>query len=147
MLICRCKYVEFRGSNANTISKRKQQSQPVIKSYQFIPNDYELNRTFALNVILQLIIENTTGLKLKIIEIIDDNGLFYEMSDILKNEPLVQAEIKLLLNKPLQLPNNYIKIQTLIGENDCQLICANNLSENDQVSVILSFKKKYIYML
>lgn len=130
----RSKYVEFRGSNANAINKRKQQSQPVIKSYKFIANDCDLNKTFALNVILQLIIENTTGLKLKIIEVVNDNdGLYGEIKDMLKTEPLVQVDIKLLLNNSIQV-SDFNKIQTLIDENDCQLICAKQLSENNQVN-------------
>lgn len=148
-LFYRSKYVEFRGSQANSISKRKQASHPVVKSYQFVSHDCELNQLFALNVIIQLVIENTTSLKLKIIETLDHQvePLCNDIVDILKTEPLVQSDIKLLTNEFVQFDGKFHKIQTLIGETECQLIITSNLSKSNRVSVILILLFIYEYKL
>lgn len=135
----RTQFVEFRGCQANAINKRKQILQPILKSYEFVPNDAQVSKVNALNFVLQLVVENTTGLKIKIIEVIDDQEpLFKHMIEILKDQPLVQTEMKLLANKQVATDGaNCTKIQTLIGETDCQLIYVPKLSKKEIVSIFL----------
>lgn len=136
----------MRGCKSNSINKRRQIAQPTLRSYQFVPNDTQLNKINALNVILQLVIENTTGLKIKVAEIIDDHDYLHDdLIDLSNDQPLIQLEMKLLiLNKKITINKNLTKIQTLIGETDYQLIYLNKLSKKDQVGMPL---KRIYYVI
>lgn len=98
--------VEIRGMKASLAPRRQQaQAPPKLEKYQFVPyettnalsEDNEKARQQALTVLLQLVLENSSGaLKLKATEVVIDrpveSALGPQIVDILEREPMVAVD-------------------------------------------------------
>lgn len=132
----RSQFVEIRYVLSNAVTKRKQINVPVLKSYEFIPNEANLSILNSLQVALQIVIENTTETKLKIVEVNsnDNEPLSGTINDIIKNHPIIQADIQLFDPKHIFVEGVLVQNKSLAAEKDCNLIIASNLSKTQYVS-------------
>lgn len=101
-----------------------------------MPNETNLSILDSLQVSLQIVIENTTETKLKIVEVDSENTepLSVIINKILKNYPIIQGDIKLLNPKHLYVEGIIAQNKSLAAEKDCNLIIASNLSKTEYVS-------------
>lgn len=105
--------VEIRGMKASLAPRRQQaQAPPKLEKYQFVPfenptplaEDNDKARQQALTVLLQLVLENSSGaLKLKATEVIADrpieSALGPQIVDILEREPMVAVDYTVVNSK------------------------------------------------
>nr|ARI45075.1 fatty acid synthase [Leptinotarsa decemlineata] len=99
--------IELRGMKASLAPRRQQaQAPPKLEKYQFVPyensqpltEDSDKAKTQALTVILQTVIENSSGaLKLKIAEVGTDKPIEAVLAPTIKNiiesEPMLSADV------------------------------------------------------
>lgn len=107
--------IELRGMKASLAPRRQQvQNSPKLEKYQFVPydnnqpliEDSEKSAIQALTVILQTVIENSSGaMKIKVAEDNTDkpieSALAPTVKNILEQEPLLSAEITVITAGPV----------------------------------------------
>lgn len=107
--------VEIRGMKASLAPRRQQaQAAPKLEKYQFVPyenpiplsEDNDKARQQALTVLLQLVLENSSGaLKLKASEVVVDrpieSALGPQIVDILEREPMVAVDYTVVSPGPV----------------------------------------------
>ncbi|KAJ8972225.1 hypothetical protein NQ314_000286 [Rhamnusium bicolor] len=107
--------IELRGMKASLAPRRQQaQASPKLEKYQFVPyennqqlaEDSEKSKTHALTVLLQTVLENSSGaLKLKVFEIGNDKPIESVLSpaitNILEREPMLSVEATVVTAGPV----------------------------------------------
>ncbi|RZC35992.1 fatty acid synthase [Asbolus verrucosus] len=118
--------IELRGMKASLAPRRQQaQSPPKLEKYQFVPyennvslsENQERAKTQALTVLLQTILENSSGaLKLKVTEVGADRPiesvLLPAIKDILEREPMISVDATVITSQTVDvsaLESNGIK--------------------------------------
>ncbi|XP_046964411.1 fatty acid synthase-like [Vanessa cardui] len=135
--------VEIRGLHATPISKRNPLGVPVLEKNVFIPNfgKSEMKIEDILRSNVQLILENMQIYKFKSAEIVDDaykaaglEPILDKVADVLGDLPLVQAELSIISEDPVEMPSNICKeSKKLIGENNILLLIGANLLQRPEV--------------
>jgi len=107
--VVKCHGVELRGLKASLAPRRQQtQASPKLEEYIFTPYfDDKSQQTLetpmgnALRVCIDLVIENTQALKLKVIEISQkaENSLATEVHNIALSQPMYQDDVTILTLK------------------------------------------------
>lgn len=101
----------------------------------------QLSINESLQVLLEIVAENSADINLKVIEALSDNcePLASTIQAVLKDHPLIQPYFKVLTNRNLELEDVLVENETLATESDCNLVIAAHLSQNDYVS------RRYFY--
>ncbi|KAL0867964.1 hypothetical protein ABMA27_008631 [Loxostege sticticalis] len=135
--------VEIRGLHATPISKRIPLGVPVLEKNVFIPNfgTNKMKMEDILRADAQLIHENIQTYKVKVIELVDEEykrnnhePILPILGDVLGDLPLVQAELLLISEEPIEMPNNItVENKKLSGESNALLFVGANLLKRDDV--------------
>ncbi|XP_045465555.1 fatty acid synthase-like [Harmonia axyridis] len=137
--VMRCGGIEIRGLKANSIPRRKQRSAPVLEKYEFVPNETTLTVEQSLRVNIQLGLENFFGIKLKIIEILDEatqegsEPLGPKIFDVYADLPLIQVNISVFSKEKLELANVTVEDKELRKEIDCHLVVGTNILQRAMI--------------
>ncbi|XP_046963779.1 fatty acid synthase-like [Vanessa cardui] len=135
--------VEIRGLHATPISRRIPLGVPVLEKNVFIPNigksKMQVEEIIRSNV--QLVLENIQTYKVKSIEIVDDEykskgfePILDKVADVLGDLPLVQAELSVFSEDPIEMPSNIpVENKKLTGENNTLIIIGANLLQRTDV--------------
>ncbi|CAH2093487.1 unnamed protein product [Euphydryas editha] len=135
--------VEIRGLQATPISKRIPRGVPVLEKNVFIPNfgKSKMKIEDILRSDIQLILENIQTYKVKSIEIVDDeyttNGIkpvMETVADVLGDLPLVQAELSVLSENPLDMPLHIsVENKKLNTDANALIVIGANLLQRPEV--------------
>nr|XP_034827721.1 fatty acid synthase isoform X1 [Maniola hyperantus] len=135
--------VEIRGLHATPISKRIPLGVPVLEKNVFIPNfgKAKMKIEDILRANIQLILENVQTYKVKSIELADEeyknNNLepvIETVGDILGDLPLVQAELSIFSEDPLEMPSHItVENKKLLGETNTVIFVGANLLRRPDV--------------
>lgn len=127
------------GTNASSIAKRKPLGEPVLEKHLFVPNRATLTTEQAIRVNVQIALENEYKLKVKVVELIDeetrenDEPLSPLISDALGDLPLVKAEITVLSSKVGEVRDAVVEDKKLPTETGCFVVVASNIFSRIQV--------------
>ncbi|CAH1641070.1 unnamed protein product [Spodoptera littoralis] len=129
--------IEIRGLHATPITKRHPLGIPILEKNEFIPNfgQYKMKIKDILRANIQLVLENIHIYKVKSIELYDEEykrnnlkPLLENVGDILGDLPLVQAELLLISEEPVEMPSNItVEKKKLSGESNTILFIGANL--------------------
>nr|XP_022920511.1 fatty acid synthase-like [Onthophagus taurus] len=125
--------IEIIGLGANSIA-RKKPADPVLESYKFTPYHDKLQKPQAIRSFVQTILENSTTIKVKAVELIaeeDGEPLLPLVQESLGDLPLIQAELKILSkNENLDLPGITVEDKSLNTETHCLILITKSIFEN-----------------
>ncbi|XP_022831505.1 fatty acid synthase [Spodoptera litura] len=129
--------VEVRGLHATPITKRLPLGVPVLEKNEFVSNygKSKMKMEDILRANIQLILENIQTYKVKSIELYDDEykkndlkPILESVGDMLGDLPLVQAELLLISEEPVEMPSNItVENRKLAGESNTILFIGANL--------------------
>ncbi|XP_050552883.1 fatty acid synthase-like [Spodoptera frugiperda] len=135
--------VEVRGLHATPITKRLPLGVPVLEKNEFIPNygKSKMKIEDILRANIQLILENIQTYKVKSIELVDEEYKKNDLTPILENVgdmlgdlPLVQAELLLISEEPIEMPSNItVENKKVAGESNTVLFIGANLLGRPEV--------------
>lgn len=134
--------IEIRGLNASSITRRKQLGEPVLEKYVFIPNEATLSTEQSVRVNVQIALENNYRLKVKVVELIDEESKDQEILgpiffNVLGDQPLIHPEVVVLSPKPIEAQNVTVSNKQLSTESEALLVVINNGLTRDSVSALL----------
>lgn len=119
---------------------------PVLEKNEFVANfgKGKMKVEDALRNDIQLILDNIQTYKVKAIEFVDEeykkNGyepLLETVGDILGDLPLVQAELLLISEEAIEMPQNItVENKKLTGESNTVMFIGANLLSKPEVSII-----------
>ncbi|KAH9640519.1 hypothetical protein HF086_001568 [Spodoptera exigua] len=129
--------VEVRGLHATPITKRLPLGVPVLEKNEFVPNygKSKMKIEDILRANIQLVLENIQTYKVKSIELCDEEykkndlkPILENIGDMLGDLPLVQAELLLISEEPVEMPSNItVENKKLSGESNTILFIGANL--------------------
>lgn len=125
--------IEIRGLNASEIARKKPLSEPVLERYVFIPNETQLTLEESLRVNMQIVLENSYRIKVKVVEVVDDDAsdvLMPLILNALSDQPLIQAEALVLSERLIELPDVKVENKQLGSVGEALIVVARNLLEN-----------------
>ncbi|KAJ8969851.1 hypothetical protein NQ317_002334 [Molorchus minor] len=132
--IISCGSITISGLLANSINKRKNMAIPVLEKYKFMPNIVDLDIHSSIRVNVQIILENALIYKVKVVEVINEftqeNSvpLTPIIQSVIGDQPLVQAQVKILSNTALKVDENIeVEDKKLSGEQDCNIVIISNI--------------------
>ncbi|KAJ8935858.1 hypothetical protein NQ314_012613 [Rhamnusium bicolor] len=150
--------IELRGMKASLAPRRQQaQASPKLEKYQFVPyennqqlaEDSEKNKTHALTVLLQTVLENSSGaLKLKVFEIGNDKPIESVLSpaitNILEREPMLSVEATVVTAGPVdtssleahEIKHTIRDVNSSPVAQDAHLVVASDLLAYDLKNVL-----------
>lgn len=145
--------IEIRGMKVDTIARRKPPGEPVLESYKFVPSfpTPVISAYQAARIIVQLGQENTRDLKVKTLEL-DNNNLdpiIHLFHESLGDLPLVTAESVILSQREHNLLGVVVDAEKL-GSNhtNCSFIIAPNLVQDQQLAnSLLKNLKDHAYLI
>ncbi|XP_022912997.2 fatty acid synthase-like [Onthophagus taurus] len=142
--IIRSEGIQIRQIEFKQISKRKPLSEPVIEMYKFIPNKTLLTLEESIRINVQIILENNPQKELKSFEMFESNNKNREplsliLQQAVEDQPLIQADIKLFSDKPIDLTGVTLSDKPVKYESGLHLVIANNLlSDGNNFSEIIN---------
>lgn len=129
--------VEIRGLHATPITKRLPLGVPVLEKNEFIPNFSKSRMSLEdiLRINIQLVLENIQTYKVRSIEIFDEEykkndlkPILEQVGEILGDLPLVQADLLLVSEDPVEMPDHIpVENKKLITETNVLLLVGANL--------------------
>ncbi|XP_059048240.1 fatty acid synthase-like [Achroia grisella] len=135
--------VEIRGLHATPISRRVPLGVPVLEKNEFIPNfgKSKVKIEDCLRANIQLILENIQTYKVKSIELADEEykndslqPIIEKVADVLGDLPLVQAELLLISEEPIEMPSTItVENKKLASETNAVLFVGANLLKRETV--------------
>ncbi|KAK9875949.1 hypothetical protein WA026_011050 [Henosepilachna vigintioctopunctata] len=137
--LIRCGGIEIRGLMASSIVRRKQRGTPVLEKYEFVPNETDMSLLDSLRVNMQIGLENLQGLKLRIVELIDEateegsEPLGPKIFDVYADIPMIHPNIVVITKDETELPNVTVERKDLRTENDCHLVVGSKILQRAMV--------------
>ncbi|KAM3963796.1 fatty acid synthase-like [Aphomia sociella] len=135
--------VEIRGLHATPIPKRVPLGVPVLEKNQFIANfgKNKMKIEDCLRANIQLVLENIQTFKVKTIEFADEEykndslqPMIELIGDLLGDLPLVQAELLLISEEPIEMPSTItVENKKISTESNAVLFVGANLLKRDTV--------------
>ncbi|XP_045539247.1 fatty acid synthase-like [Papilio machaon] len=135
--------VEIRGLHATPISKKIPLGVPVLEKNEFVANfgQNKMKMEDILRANIQIILENIQTYKVKSIEVVDEEYKTNELSpvietvaDVLGDLPLVQAELLVVSEEPLEMPSHItVENKKLTGESNTVIFVGANLLQRPDV--------------
>lgn len=127
---------------ASSIARRKPLGEPVVESYKFVPNIANLSIATSVRVNMQIALENSHGIKVRVVEVVDEatqkNAVLLGpvIHQVLGDQPLVQPEIIVLSKDVIQDVSNVTvedkQLSTM--ENNFTLVVGSKLLERQEVN-------------
>ncbi|KAI8441932.1 hypothetical protein MSG28_005604 [Choristoneura fumiferana] len=150
--------VEIRGLHATPISKRLPLGVPVLEKNEFVPNfgKSKMKIDDILRVNIQLILENVQTFKVKSIELVDEEyktndyePLIEKVGDILGDLPLMQAELLVISEDTIELPQHItVENKKISGETNTVLfVGANMLTRPDVLQQAVSTLREKCFVI
>ncbi|KAK5638956.1 hypothetical protein RI129_013251 [Pyrocoelia pectoralis] len=100
--------IEVRGFRATAISRRRTQK-PILETYKFVPFHTELQKTSAIRVCMQLLLENNFLTRVKVVEVIErkggENALMPIIKKALDHQPHIKYEFTIMGNENVTVPD------------------------------------------
>lgn len=96
----------------------------------------QLSVTDSLQVVLQIVMENSADIKLKVTETLSNicEPFAPTIHSIFKDHPLIQPNIYVFTNRNLIFEGVLVQNKSLAAESDCNLVIGAHLSQIDYVS-------------
>ncbi|XP_041971751.1 fatty acid synthase-like isoform X2 [Aricia agestis] len=134
--------VEIRGLHATPITRKLPLGIPVLEKNEFVAN-FEKKKMSVDDILradIQLILENLQTYKVKAIELVDDDYKNHNMKpvietvqDILGDLPLVQPELLVVSENPLELPQHIpVENKKFFAESNVVLFVGANLLQRPE---------------
>ncbi|XP_031329996.1 fatty acid synthase-like [Photinus pyralis] len=125
-----CGGVELRNLYATPIQRRKVTAEPVLETHKFVPFNTELPMQSAVRVLVQIFLENTLSLKVKIVEVAQTDAISPILQEALNDQPLVKTEVTILGDESLSVPNMKVHNKALSTEKQCAIVILEGASGN-----------------
>ncbi|XP_031346518.1 fatty acid synthase-like [Photinus pyralis] len=125
-----CGGIELRKLYATPILRRKVTAEPVLETHKFVPFDTELPMQSAVRVLVQIFLENTLSLKVKIVEVAQTDAIAPILQEALDDQPLVKTEVTILGDENLTAPNLKVHNKALSAEKKCAIVILEGASGN-----------------
>ncbi|XP_060533831.1 fatty acid synthase-like [Cylas formicarius] len=131
--------IEIRGLNASAVPRKKYLGTPVLEKYVFVPNvrDMELHQAIRTN--MQILLENTFSIRVKVVELIDESSnvdskpLGDMVHDVLADQPLIQPDITILAKGMLEMKNVKVEDKKLLTETECSLVIGSKILQRPKI--------------
>ncbi|GLV33211.1 Fatty acid synthase 3 [Carabus blaptoides fortunei] len=137
--VVKCGGIEMRGLSASAIGRKKPLAEPVLETYKFVPFKVDkLTLNQSIRILVEIAYENILNNKVRSAEVLDDNTkpnalpLSPIIQQILSEMPLIQADVKVLTTKPIELGTVTILKTNLLSEANCLLVIASELLKHGQ---------------
>ncbi|XP_031331303.1 fatty acid synthase-like [Photinus pyralis] len=117
-----CGGIELRKLYATPIMRRKVTAEPVLETHKFVPLNTELPMHSAVRVLVQIFLENTLSLKVKIVEVAQTDAISPILQEALNDQPLVKTEVTILGDQNLTVPNSKVHNKALSSEKQCAIV-------------------------
>ena len=119
--------IEIHDFGGSSVNRRRQQAEPVLESYKFIPHHPSviLTKIDAAKVCAQLILENEPLKEIVCIEIDANDGkdpLAEFISRSLADLPLITSNIKYVTKKKVELENVTVEDKDISSESNVNLL-------------------------
>ncbi|KAG6446749.1 hypothetical protein O3G_MSEX004583 [Manduca sexta] len=144
--------VEIRGLHATPITRRVPLGVPVLEKNEFIPNfgKRKMKTEDILRANIQLILENIQTYKVKSIEYVDEEykknnfePLLEQVAEILGDLPLVQAELLLLSEEPVEMASNIsVENKKLSTESNAVMVLQQAVATLREKCFVISREKE-----
>ncbi|XP_031348358.1 fatty acid synthase-like [Photinus pyralis] len=125
-----CGGIELRKLYATSILRRKVTAEPVLETHKFVPFNTELPMQSAVRVLVQIFLENSLSLKVKIVEVAQTDAIAPILQEALNDQPLVKTEVIILGDENLSVPNMKVHNKALSTEKQCAIVIAEEASGN-----------------
>ncbi|CAH1979654.1 unnamed protein product [Acanthoscelides obtectus] len=131
-------YIKIKGLMASTITRKRDMRIPVLEKYMFVPNEASLKVEESMRVNIQIILENTLSTKVKCVELVDqfavdkNSPLSPIVLTVLEDQPLIQPNVTILSNSPIEGVSVTTVDKTLRTETDCTIIVISRLSKRPE---------------
>ncbi|XP_031358293.1 fatty acid synthase-like [Photinus pyralis] len=129
----RCGGIELRKLYATPILRRKVTAEPVLETHKFVPFNTELPMQSAVRVLVQIFLENTFSLKVKIVEVAKMDAIAPILQEALNDQPLVKTEVTILGGENLTVPNMKVHNKALSAEKKCAIVILERGSGNSEL--------------
>lgn len=151
--IFRSGFIEIRGLNASAITKRKPLGEPILESYKFVPNETALTPEESIRINTQIVLENQYKIQVKVVEIFDEEEKDKSepigplVFDAFSEMPLIQANITVVTDLTLDLPNVTVEKKPVTSYKDILVLVASKLLENQDVCSIKVVEPKHFIVV
>ncbi|KAJ8962424.1 hypothetical protein NQ317_010395 [Molorchus minor] len=150
-----CGSITISGTLFKSINNRKNMRMPILEKYKFIPNIVALDIHSSVRVNVQIILENALIYKVKVVEVIneftqeDAVPLTPIIEAVIGDEPLVQAQVKILSNTALEVDESIeVEDKKLTGERDCNIVILSNIAgRTDELEKAFNVLKEGGYVI
>lgn len=126
---CRSGGIEIKGLCATAITRLKAPGKLVLEKYVFVPNETSLSLEQSLQVNLQIVLENSSRLKIKIVELNEGSSkdiVAPMICHTLNSQPMIKFDIVVVSTQPLEVENIRVTSKPLSTETDAVLVIVNN---------------------
>ncbi|XP_031358296.1 fatty acid synthase-like [Photinus pyralis] len=125
-----CGGIELRKLYATPILRRKVTAEPVLETHKFVPFNTELPMQSAVRVLVQIFLENTLSLKVKIVEVAKTDAISPILQEALNDQPLIKTQVTILSDEILTVPNVKVHNKALSSEKQCEIVILEGASSN-----------------
>ncbi|XP_039969049.1 fatty acid synthase-like [Bactrocera tryoni] len=141
--------IELIGLHASPVQRRKAPGIPVLERYQFVSHfpTPTLDITEAVRMCVQLALENTPVLKLKIVEVGAKNKepVVTKFVEAVEDLPLVAGDFLLFTDQQVDdIAGVHIENAKFVNQTNCHFIIANGLSHEENVTTVKAAYKSLV---
>uniref|UniRef100_W8ARH4 Fatty acid synthase n=1 Tax=Ceratitis capitata TaxID=7213 RepID=W8ARH4_CERCA len=138
--------IELIGLHASPVQRRKAPGIPVLEQYQFLPYSatVTLGETEAVRMCVQLALENTPVLKMKILEVgsQDNEPVVPKFIEAIEDLPLITGDYLLFTDQPIDdIAGVHIENAKYTNQTNCHFIVVNDLfNKQDDATAMTAYK-------
>ncbi|XP_011203074.2 fatty acid synthase [Bactrocera dorsalis] len=141
--------IELIGLHASPVQRRKAPGIPVLERYQFVSHfpSPTLDITEAVRMCVQLALETTPVLKLKIVEVGAKNKepVVTKFVEAVEDLPLVTGDFLLFTDQQVDdIAGVHIENAKFVKQTNCHFIIANGLSHEENVTTVKAAYKSLV---
>ena len=129
--------VEIVNLKASVVGRRRPPGIPVLEYYKFIPHfpSPMLSKSDGARVIVQLILENVSSLKVKAVEVGSQSAdsILPTIQEALADLPLVTADLTLLTKDEIELDGILVEDKKLSSQTKCLMVVASNCIHDNEL--------------
>ncbi|CAD6995488.1 unnamed protein product [Ceratitis capitata] len=138
--------IELIGLHASPVQRRKAPGIPVLEQYQFLPYSatVTLGETEAVRMCVQLALENTPVLKMKILEVgsQDNEPVVPKFIEAIEDLPLITGDYLLFTDQPIDdIAGVHIENAKYTNQTNCHFVVVNDLfNKQDDATAMAAYK-------
>lgn len=141
--------IELIGLHASSVQRRKAPGIPVLERYQFVSHfpTPTLDITEAIRMCIQLALENTPLLKIKLIEVGAQNKepVISKFVETIEDLPLVTGDFLLFTDQQVDdIAGVHIENAQFVNQTNCHFIIANDLSHEENIEIVTAAYKSLV---